>query len=181
MPGDGRELLLVSAISGQLKAVNVLTGHIYKLDNGVSPSWYPDSKTIFYSQTKAIEGSKVISADIYHIQYDGSGKMLLTNDTREYETPARISPDGKNIAYVSLKNGAMYLAPLIKNAVRQTETGESPQFSLGSTVKISGESINLQKWNGVLPFTRQEIQTMPRQVEPSSQMGFPIFPAFLRK
>ncbi|MHC4676027.1 MAG: immunoglobulin domain-containing protein, partial [Planctomycetota bacterium] len=149
--------LIVSTVSARLKSIDILTGRIYELDEGITPSWAPDSSTLFYSRTDRIDGVRLNHADIYYIQYDGTDKTLLTDQGGEYETAARISSDGSKIAFVSLKTGDLFQAPLIKNNIPRTNDGNS--YTIGSPNKISGNAVSSAKLDQSLD--RTQISTRP--------------------
>ena len=136
---DARRLV-ASTVSANLRSIDVTTGQMYELDEGTTPCWAPDSSTIFYSRTDRIDGVRVNEADIYHVQWDGSGRRRLDGEPGEQETDARLSPDGNSIAFVSMATGKLYRASVVKSNVSVGSGPGSAQYARGPAVSIRGGS-----------------------------------------
>ena len=67
------------------------------------PNFSPDGQWIVFTSERDSEGSG--QADLWRVHPDGSGLERLTTDTT-MEDAGSLSPDGKQLAYVSTKGGA---------------------------------------------------------------------------
>lgn len=134
--------LAVSTIAARLKSIDIQAKRMHDLDEGTNPSWAPDCRTIFYSRTDRIDGVQVLDSDIYHIQSDGSGKTRLAAGDGHRKASARLSPDGRNIAFVSLTDGRLYRAPLTKATSDGGRTGETTTYSTGQLIGLAKEALS---------------------------------------
>lgn len=152
--------LAVSTIAARLKSIDVQAGHVQDLDHGTDPSWSPDGQTIFYTQTNRIDGVKVIDSDIYQIGCDGSGKRRLTWEGGEHEASARLSPDGREMAFVSLVTGEVYRAPVGRHATTDTQGKERSTYSLSPKARLNVPAET---------FTKLDTTCSPLQVQAASE------------
>jgi len=131
--------LAVSTVGGRLKSIDILTGQIHELDEGTAPTWAPDSQTLFYSKTDRVDGVRVNDADIYYIRHDGSQKTLLTEVAGDWETCARLSPNGGHIAFVSMKSGDINRASITRENVPAPSGGHRFRYRMGARIRVSAD------------------------------------------
>lgn len=156
------ERLAVSTITARLKCVDLQSRQVHDLDEGTDPSWAPDGQTLFYSRTERLDGAKVIDSDIYQIGCDGSGKRRLTWEVGEHEAAAKLSPDGREMAFVSLVTGELYRAPVGRHATTDTQGKERSTYSLSPKVKLNIPAATFVK----LDTTRSPLQVHAASEQP---------------
>lgn len=157
--------LAVSTITARLKCVDLQSRQVHDLDVGTDPSWAPDGQTVFYSRTERLDGAKVIDSDIYHIRYDGSEKRRLTWEVGEHEAAARLSPSGRQIAFVSLVTGELYQASVSRNAATNRHDSEPPAFSLNPKVRLNATAAT---------FTKLDTTSLPLEIQAAFDQRLPI-------
>lgn len=162
-PDSGR--LAVSTIAARLKSIDVQAGRVQDLDHGTDPSWSPDGQTIFYTQTDRIDGVKVIDSDIYQIGCDGSGKRRLTWEVGEHEAAARLSPDGREMAFVSLVTGELYRTSVSRKAVTNLRDSDPPAYSLNPKVRLNAAAAT---------FTKLDTTSLPLEIQAPFEQPLPI-------
>jgi TolB protein len=97
---DGRKIVYERAHGGGIYAINVDGTGERRLARGAGSefSWSPDGRTIAYAR----------DGDIYVMRPDGSDRRRLTTDPA-YDDIPMFSPDGKRIAFVSSRSGALQI------------------------------------------------------------------------
>lgn len=80
------------------------------------PSWSPDGIHIAYTY---FEGGVNSGAEIYTINYDGTGRTRLTNNS-DYDDQATWSPDGSKIVFMSTRDGNEEIYIMDANGGSQT-------------------------------------------------------------
>jgi Tol biopolymer transport system component len=104
---DGSKIAFEMA-AGNLYVCRIDASGLVDLGRGERPQWSPDgSKIAFMISTD--DGHRILSADIYVIRDDGSGKINLTQSADQLEMNCTWSPDGKHIAYDERNSGAVWL------------------------------------------------------------------------
>jgi Tol biopolymer transport system component len=161
-------LLVASTVSARLKTIEVGTGQVHDLDEGSSPGWAPDGRTILYSRTDRIDGVRVVESDAYQIRWDGVGRSKLTGEAGEREASARLSPDGRSLAFVSLVDGGLYQAPLVKEGEFGIADGGLATHSLGSKVRLGGQGMLVTKLAGSGASTYLETASSDAPPEPAA-------------
>jgi len=154
--------LVVSTITARLKCIDLQAKHVHDLGDGTDPSWAPDGQTIFYSQTERIDGVTVIDSDIYHIRCDGSEKQRLTSEAGEHEAAASLSPNGREMAFVSLVTGELYRAPVGRNVTTDTQGKERSTYSLSPKARLNVPAETFTQ----LDTTSSPLQTQAASEEP---------------
>jgi len=100
-------------IGDDLYVMNIDGTGLVDLGEGHRPQWAPDSQRLVYMITED-DGHRYLSADIYSIKIDGSEKVRLTSTDDKLEMNPSWSPDGKNIAFDVMGEGAIYVIELSK-------------------------------------------------------------------
>lgn len=122
---DESHLYIMDADGGNLHQVPLPdTGGGQRLEK---PDWSPDGKLIFFSWQVA--GSTNPDLEIFAVQPDGSGLIQLTDAEGSSFDPA-LSPDGKQIAFVSNRDGQNKLYLMKKDGSdQQVLPGDTAQAS----------------------------------------------------
>jgi Tol biopolymer transport system component len=111
---DGRRIAFVDGRSGtgQLNVMNADGTAKHHVARGDEPSWSPDGKKIAFLDDPAVQRSPLAkqSPEIYVVNADGTGLKRLTNNRAWDQLPVW-SPDGRMIAFLSLRegNGEVYV------------------------------------------------------------------------
>ncbi len=153
--------LAVSTIDARLKCIDLQARQVHDLDEGTDASWAPDSQTVFYTRIDRLDGVKVIDSDIYHIRYDGSGKRRITSEAGEQEAGARLSPDGRQMAFVSLVSGRLYRSSVRRDEAVASRGGEPPAYSLSAKVRLNAPATAFAKLDTASPLP--QIRTAAEQ------------------
>ncbi|MBN1488699.1 MAG: PD40 domain-containing protein, partial [Phycisphaerae bacterium] len=170
--------LIVSTVSGQLKVVEISSGTVHELDEGDSPSWGPDSQTVFYNKVDRVPSVKVNSADLCRIQFDGSSMTNLTRGSGVQAMAGRVAPDAGKMTFVSLADGELYEAPLIRAAAAATMEGpagvaggkaEAGACSLGAAVKLDVEGAGLSDMPAAVLDSQPDAQAGDEPIAPEAQ------------
>jgi hypothetical protein len=106
---DGSRLAMTS-IEGRLAVASVDGAVRYDLGPGDSPVWSPDSTQLAYAGASA--GLEYTTRDLHLVRADGSGKRIRMTDANEeqfFVSPSW-SPDGKQLAFVELDSGQLFIA-----------------------------------------------------------------------
>ena len=77
---------------------------------GTNARWSADSGKLAYERTQD-DGHMITASDIYLVNYDGSGKVLLTAEQAEIVRRPSLSPDGTRLA-IDI-DGDIYLADVV--------------------------------------------------------------------
>jgi Tol biopolymer transport system component len=105
---DGHRIAYLDGSSGtfELYVMNADGTAKHHLARGVEPSWSPDGKTIAFLHDPAIQRPPLAkeNPEIYVINADGTGLRRLTNN-RVWDEAPLWSPDGKLIAFLTVRNG----------------------------------------------------------------------------
>jgi Tol biopolymer transport system component len=99
------------AIGAQLYVVDLDGTGLVALGRGERPRWSPDGQWITYMITED-DGYRMLSADIYAIGRDGSGKTAVTETDDRLEMNPHWSPDGSTIACGTRGQGIILLIPV---------------------------------------------------------------------
>jgi len=161
---DSRKLA-IPTISGRLKSIEIASGQVFELGQGLNPSWSPDSDTIFYSNVEQVDSRKEGRADICCVRYTGGNVTRLIEQAGKYKTCARISTDGRHLTLISSKNGKVCRAAVAKTNGPQTPRN---QYTVGKPVQVGGESITLEIIDTALPET--DTQYPDTAASPQSQV-----------
>ena len=94
---DGSKLAF-QIVGGNLQVYELNNFQLYDLGKGSRPRWSPNGKKIVYQLTTD-DGHRVISSDIYLINFDGTGKLQLTNTPNVHEMRPSFYPKGNRIIY----------------------------------------------------------------------------------
>ena len=115
---EGRKLNLALSPDGGRMAFEIMGGHLWVTDTdggrpvdlgvGNRPSWSPGGDRLAYTITED-DGHQILSADIYVVNADGSGKALLRASDDVLEMHPAWSPDGRYIAYDDLATGRIFI------------------------------------------------------------------------
>src|ERR1700722_19753104 len=96
---------LLMEFSIPCNAQNMVPETLWKLGRVSDPQLSPDGKVIVYNiRSYSLQANKGHS-DIYRINVDGSGKMLLAGDSVNYTSP-RWSKDGNKVFFLCNKSGS---------------------------------------------------------------------------
>ena len=98
-------------MGGNLYVMNIDGSVLVDLGEGHRPQWASDSQHLVYMKTED-DGHQYLSADIYTIKIDGSGKVRLTSTDDKLEMNPSWSPDGQKIAFDVMDEGAIYVIKL---------------------------------------------------------------------
>lgn len=170
--------LVVSTIAGVLRTIEVSTGALHELGEGFTPSWGPDSKTVFFNKVDRLDGIQVNREDICQAQFDGSGAVTLTQDNAIQSRVARVAADGSKIVFVSPADGELYQTPLLGGNSTLKAAGApqdaSPQAtpgapSLGQALKLSSIGMPMQELTASAPIIEAAKDTL--SAEPAADAG----------
>ncbi len=143
--------LVVSTLTGRLKAIEVSTGRVSELDEGATPSWGPDSDRVFYCRTERIDGVRVLRSDVYAIGWDGTGKVQLSSTASAgYIRSARVSPDGLSLACVGLVDGEVTRLALARGSAE--EGAGVGAYSLAGVQPLADAALPITRWAGDLEY-----------------------------
>jgi Tol biopolymer transport system component len=108
-PNGGR--IAFQALGAELYVVDVDGSNLISLGRGERPRWSPNSDWITYMITED-DGHRMLSADIYAIHRDGSGRTAITQTPDRLEMNPHWSPDGRMIACDTRGEGVILLIPV---------------------------------------------------------------------
>ncbi len=118
---DQRILNLTSSRDGQWLAFEIMGGPLCvirsdgsgyrELGTGYRPHFSPDGKHLVFMVTRD-DGHDYLASDLYIMAIDGSERLALTTSTDKLEMNPCWSPDGRQIAYDVLNEGAVYIVNL---------------------------------------------------------------------
>ena len=85
-------------VGGNLQVYELNNFQLYDLGKGSRPRWSPNGEKIVYQLTTD-DGHRVISSDLHLINFDGTGKLQLTNTPNVHEMRPSFYPKGNRIIY----------------------------------------------------------------------------------
>ena len=94
---DGSKLAF-EIVGGNLQVYELNNFQLHDLGEGSSPRWSPNGEKIVYQLTRD-DGHRVISSDIYLINFDGTDKLQLTKTQDLHEMRPSFYPKGNRIIY----------------------------------------------------------------------------------
>lgn len=94
---DGSKILF-QIVDGNLQVYELNNFQLHDLGEGSSPRWSPNGKKIVYQST-AYDGQRVVSSEIYLINFDGTAKLQLTDTQYVHEMRPTFYPKGNRIIY----------------------------------------------------------------------------------
>ncbi len=103
--------IVFEVLGAQLYVIQTDGAGLASLGRGERPRWSPDGRWITYMITED-DGHRMLSADIYAIGRDGSGKTAITQTTERLEMNPYWSPDGRLIACDTRDEGVILLIPV---------------------------------------------------------------------
>lgn len=163
--------LVVSTIAGTLMSVDVATGQICELDQGTSPSWMPDSRTIIYTNAVRRDGVQLIESDVLSIGHDGRSKLRLTTRAGGLETSACISPEGTHLAYLDLSDGLIYRARMSRPPVTEAGMDLSATSSAGDSFTLEAVEPLTPEQAIIEPDATVQITSEPLEIISSAPPG----------
>ena len=159
---DGQKVAFVSqrdTIGRNLFIINVDGSNVRQLtsnsDYEESPSWSPDGKHLLFTRQLRIEGDTSHAANGEIFKYDlSSGEETRMTKKPGFDSGARYSPDGKQIAFYGLENDLfnIYLMNAdgtnLTNLTNDTTECYSPAWSPdGSWIAYTGgNASNYELW-----------------------------------
>ncbi len=108
---DGQKIAF-EVYGGNLYSMNSDGSNLIDLGKGSRPKFSFDSKKIIYMIAED-NGENYTSSDIYAVNSNGADKIQLTQTDNVLEMNPSFSPDGKNIIYYEMNEGAIYILPVI--------------------------------------------------------------------
>jgi Tol biopolymer transport system component len=100
--GDNDIYVMNSDGSGLTNLTNTPGDTWDERESEASPDWSPDGSKIAFSSWHPPFGSETLTADLYVMNADGSGRVQLTNTSETWSSlDADWSPDGSKIAFTS--------------------------------------------------------------------------------
>ncbi len=161
-----------------IKDVN--TGKLSKpveitLDQGFSPKFSPDGKTLYFS------AAKNINRDIYSLNLETGGLKNLTNGNEAFNSAPAVSSDGTKIAYVAFPKGSdfqkLFLLDLATGVKTQLTYGRfndnSPSWSLDGAQLTYTSDEKDGIWN--LYTYELDIRTLKQWTEIPGGVFTPVF------
>ena len=94
--------------------------------NEYQPAWSPDGRYIAYVGVDFIPETATFWQDLFVINVETGEKTQLTDTREEYESMPTWSPDGTKIAYLSERDGELYLYTIEANGGNRTELVRVP-------------------------------------------------------
>ena len=104
---DGSKIAF-EVIGGNFYIMNVDGSGLVDLGDGHRPQWAPDSQYLIY-MISFDDGHQFLSSDIFSIKIDGSEKTRRTFTDNKIEMNPSWSPDGTQIVYDVMDEGAIYV------------------------------------------------------------------------
>jgi TolB protein len=138
---DGRRLALTLSRDGNLDIYTLELGNQslsrVTSDEAIDtePEWASDGRSLFFTSDRAG------NAQVYRVALDGAGKAERVTFANGYNARPRLSPDGKEIAMVTLDRGgyriaAMDLATRNLRILTNARQDESPSFAPNGALLI---------------------------------------------
>ena len=94
---DGSKIAF-QIVGGNLQVYELNNFQLHDLGEGSAPRWSPNGKKIVYQLT-TYDGQRVISSDIYLINFNGTAKLQLTDTQYVHEMRPTFYPKGNRIIY----------------------------------------------------------------------------------
>jgi Tol biopolymer transport system component len=107
---DGRHIAF-EALGAELYVIGADGAGLVSLGRGERPRWSPNGNWITYMITED-DGYQMLSADIYAVHRDGSGRTAVTQTPDRLEMNPHWSPDGRMIACDTRGEGVILLIPV---------------------------------------------------------------------
>jgi len=101
-PAKGQEIWVIRSDGSGLRR---LTESPSEDTRNQVPRWSPDGGQIAFSSTRHAPSPENTDAEIYVMNFDGSGLRRITYGPRGTNTDADWSPDGRRLAFVSNRDG----------------------------------------------------------------------------
>ena len=94
---DGSKVVF-QIVGGNLQVYELNNFQLHDLGIGSSPRWSPNGEKIVYQLTTD-DGHRVTSSNLYLINFDGTGKLQLTDTRNVHEMRPSFYPKGNRIIY----------------------------------------------------------------------------------
>jgi Tol biopolymer transport system component len=104
---DGNKIAF-EVLGGNMYVINYDGTGLTDIGKGYRPMWSPDSKSLVYMLTED-DGHAFTASELFIVNADGSGRKQITSTPDKIEMNPSFSPDGKNIAFDEVTEGAIYI------------------------------------------------------------------------
>ncbi|MFA5859505.1 MAG: FlgD immunoglobulin-like domain containing protein [Elusimicrobiota bacterium] len=125
---DGTKVL-VNSVAGKIFVIDLQASNVAEIDSGRNPSWYNDSKHVFYHKIESNE-VEVLRASLNVARYDGANKTQFS--AGKFVGDCAVSSDGKMILYKDFEKKSFVQAPIEALNVSNTQV----RFALGNAQQI---------------------------------------------
>ncbi len=104
---DGTRFV-AEALGSRLFVYSLTGSQVVTLGRGERPHWSPDGQKLTFMISED-DGHRLLQADIYTINADGSGRMNLTATADQLEMNCSWSPDSRQLVYDERRSGAIWV------------------------------------------------------------------------